>query len=153
MISIKAEDKGGNRDHVLVTGSQFQQIRQAGPVEAVATWQSWDLPMTGTDLLEDVRATFLTSNAHGLFWRAAVMGPRLIPSDAPEGRPAQPVAVLSYGFWQRHFHASRDVLGKILHLLHKNYTIMGILPPRFTWTGAQIPPSSETSATMACSVR
>jgi hypothetical protein len=27
MITIKAEDKGGNRDHVLVTGSQFQQIR------------------------------------------------------------------------------------------------------------------------------
>ena len=90
MITIKTEDKGGNRDHVLVTGSQFQQIRQAGPVKAVAAWQSWDLPMTGTDLPEDVRATFLTSNATAYFGVPPLRGRALIPSDAPEGPQRSP---------------------------------------------------------------
>ena len=138
MISILAEDKGGNRNHVLVTGSQFEQIRQAASIESAAAWQSWDLPMTGADLPEDVRSTFLTSNATSYFGVAPLLGRGLLPSDAPEHRPAQAVAVLGYAFWQRHYNANRDVLGKALELQHKSYTIVGILPPRFTWTRADV---------------
>jgi predicted permease len=138
MIRVLAEDKGGNRNHVLVTGSQFEQIQQAASIESAVAWQSWDLPMTGVDLPEDVRSTFLTSNASSYFGVAPFLGRGLLPSDAPEHRPAQTVAVLSYVFWQRHYHASRDVLGKTLELEHKSYTIVGVLPPRFTWTSADV---------------
>jgi len=36
--------------------------------------------------------------------------------------------VLSYLFWQRHFHADPTVIGRRLQLIHKNYTIVGVLP-------------------------
>ncbi|HEY3458688.1 MAG TPA: ADOP family duplicated permease [Bryobacteraceae bacterium] len=138
MIGILAEDKGGNRNHVLVTGSQFEQIQQVASIESAAAWQSWDLPMTGAELPEDVRSTFLTANASSYFGVPPFLGRGLLPSDVPEHRPAQAVAVLSYAFWQRHYHASRDVLGKVLELEHKSYAIVGVLPPRFTWTGADV---------------
>ncbi len=138
MIGILAEDKGGSRNHVLLTGLQFEQIRQVASIESAAAWQSWDLPMTGAELPEDVRSTFLTANASSYFGVAPFLGRGLLPSDAPEHRPAQAVAVLSYMFWQRHYHASHDVLGKVLELQHKSYTIVGVLPPRFTWTGADV---------------
>ena len=139
MIDILIEDKGGNHDRVLLTGSQLLRLRQAALVESVVAWQSWDLPMTGTDLPEDVRATFLTSNASAYFGVPPLFGRALIPSDAPPaGGPAQPVAVLSYPFWHRHFNASREVLGKTVQLLRKNYTIVGVLPPEFSWTGADV---------------
>jgi putative ABC transport system permease protein len=139
MVDILIEDKGGNHDRVLLTGSQFEQLCQvAKPVERAVAWQSWDLPITGADLPEDVRATFLTSNAAAYFGVPPLFGRGLIPSDAPNGRPAQPVAVLSYPFWHRHFNASHDVLGKTLQLLRKNYTIVGVLPPQFSWTGADV---------------
>jgi predicted permease len=138
MVDILIEDKGGNHDRVLLTGSQFEQLRQANPVESAVAWQSWDLPLTGGDLPEDVRATFLTSNASAYFGVPPLLGRGLIPSDAPAGGPAQPAAVLSYSFWHRHFNASPGVLGKTLQLLRKNYIIIGILPPQFSWTGADV---------------
>jgi predicted permease len=138
MIDIFTVDKGGNRERVLLTGSQLQLLRQASPVEGAIAWQSWDLPMTGADLPEDVRATFLTSNAAAYFGVPPLLGRALIPADAPEGRPARAIAVLSYTFWQRHFNASRDVLGKALEIQHQRYTIVGVLPSRFSWTGADV---------------
>jgi hypothetical protein len=66
------------------------------------------------------------------------LGRALIPADAHEGRPAQPVSVLSYTFWQRHFNASRDLLGKTLELQHQRYSIVGVWPQRFSWTGADV---------------
>jgi len=85
-----------------------------------------------------VRATFLTSNASAYFGVPPLLGRGLIPADAAEGGAAQPVAILSYSFWQRHFHASRGVLGKTIELLRKRYSIVGVFPPRFSWTGADV---------------
>jgi putative ABC transport system permease protein len=61
-----------------------------------------------------------------------LLGREFTPADAPGGNP-EPVAVLSYLFWQRQFGAGRDVLGKSIELDHKAYTIIGVVPPRFTW--------------------
>jgi hypothetical protein len=41
----------------------------------------------------------------------ALLGRTLIPSDDPEGRDPEPVVVLSYLFWQRHFNSDRSVVG------------------------------------------
>jgi hypothetical protein len=53
-------------------------------------------------------------------------------------RTPQPVAVLSFKFWKTHFLASPDVLGKTLQLDWKNYLIVGVAGPRFTWYSADV---------------
>ena len=57
----------------------------------------------------------------------------------------QPVAVLGYKFWQRHYNGERDVVGKNIQLVHKNYTIVGVAPPRFTWGDADVYLPAEDS--------
>ena len=64
---------------------------------------------------------------------APALGRGLIPSDAVDGQEPQPVAVLSYKFWQRHFNGDAAVLGRNLQLVRKNYTIVGVAGARFTW--------------------
>lgn len=55
---------------------------------------------------------------------------------AAEDRPGAPlVAVLSYAFWQDRFAQDPAVLGKTLTLEGKQYTIIGVLPRRFTMRG------------------
>ena len=76
---------------------------------------------------------YFSGNAFNHFGVPVLLGRGLIPSDAPEGQNPQPVAVLGYDFWQRHYNGERDVIGKTIQLVHKNYTIVGVAQRRFTW--------------------
>ena len=81
---------------------------------------------------------YLTGNAFNQLGVPALLGRGLLPSDAPEGQDPQPVAVLGYQFWQRHYNGERDVIGKNIQLVHKNYMIVGVVPSRFTWGDADV---------------
>jgi len=58
-------------------------------------------------------------------WCSCPAGPWLQPSDAIDGQDPQPVVVLGYKFWQRHFNSDPGVLGKTIQMVRKNYTIVG----------------------------
>ena len=100
--------------------------------------QDWSLTTTDEELPENVEAVYMTPNATTHLGVAALLGRPLIPSDAPEGQDPQPVVVLGYKFWQRYYNGRADVLGHTLRMLHKPYTIVGVMPPRFTWQGGEV---------------
>jgi predicted permease len=68
----------------------------------------------------------------------ALLGRYFVPSDVPEGRDPQPVAVLSWKFWQRHYNGDPAVVGKTIQLSHKSYAVLGVMPPRFTWMDGDV---------------
>ena len=51
--------------------------------------------------------------------------------DRRGGGPDGPVAVISYGFWQRRFGGAADVIGRPLTLDRVPFTIVGVTPPAF----------------------
>jgi predicted permease len=138
IVTVSAQNQTGNENLVQVTPSQLLQLRNAKSVESVLAQQEWELSTTGSNLPEDIRAVFFTANESSFFGVPALLGRGLIPSDAADGQDAQPVAVLGYLFWQRHFAGSADVIGKTLQMDHKNYTIVGVLPRRFAWILADV---------------
>lgn len=139
MINLIVVNESGDDRWVGVTGPQLKLLRQAKCVEsAAASWGTWNLTTTDEDLPQDVPSVQLTANAGSYFGVPALLGRTLIPSDAPDGQDPQPVVVLSYLFWQRHFNADPSVIGRTLQLVHKNYTIIGVLPSRFTWNDADV---------------
>ncbi|HLJ48524.1 MAG TPA: ABC transporter permease [Bryobacteraceae bacterium] len=44
-------------------------------------------------------------------------------------------AIIGYGYWERQFHSSPDVLGSTLRLEGAQYTIVGVVPEWFHWVG------------------
>jgi predicted permease len=139
MIHLRVLNESGDEDGVGVTGPQLELLRQAKCIEsAAATWGTWNLTTTDEELPQDVPSVQLTGDAGSFFGVPALLGRTLIPSDAPEGQDPEPVVVLSYLFWQRHFNADPSVIGRNLQLVHKNYTIVGVLPSRFTWDDAAV---------------
>ena len=46
--------------------------------------------------------------------------------------------MLGYNFSQRHFGGDPGVLGRTLQLVRKNYTIVCVAAPRFTWDDGDV---------------
>ncbi len=133
MIHMRLVDDSQQPRGFGLTGAQWQQIRKSPVVEDAFMEDDWSLTVTGKDLPEDVQAVYFSSNGFTFMGVPAALGRGLIPSDAIDGQEPQPVVVLSYKFWQRHFNGDPSVLGQNLQLVRKNYTIVGVAGPRFTW--------------------
>jgi len=49
---------------------------------------------------------------------------------------AAPIAVINYGFWQRHFGGDPGALGQTLTLDGETFTVVGVMPPEFAFPSA-----------------
>lgn len=57
-----------------------------------------------------------------------MLGRYILPSDAPEGQDPQPVVVLTYKFWRRHYNGDRSIIAKTIQLVHRDYAVIGVMP-------------------------
>ncbi len=114
-----------------MTKPQFQTLRQAKSIESLLGFRNVNLEITGNELPEDVAAIYLTENADSFFGVPALLGRGIQPTDAQGG--GQPIVVLNFRFWQRHFHGDPEVIGRTLQLDHANYTIVGVMPRSFAF--------------------
>ena len=80
--------------------------------------------------LEPVTGQRVTTNYHQLLGIPAVLGRTLTADDRPEAGAA-PVAVISYGLWQRRFGGTADVIGSSITVDQQPYTIVGVTPAYF----------------------
>jgi putative ABC transport system permease protein len=95
-----------------------------------------DVAMIGTGEPERLRGNYVTTNTFDVMGVPPLIGRG---STAEDARPdAAPIAVLGYTFWQRRFGGSRDVLGQRLRLNGTLRTVVGVMPPRFMWRGADV---------------
>src|ERR1700676_3262637 len=138
MVHMRLSDKTQHDMGFGLTGAQWQQIRKSPVVEDAFICDDWNLTVTGHDLPEDLNGVYMSSNTFTFMGVPPALGRGLIPSDAIDGQEPQPVAVLGYKFWQRHFNSDRGVLGQTLQLVRKNYTIVGVAAPRFTWEDGDV---------------
>ena len=138
VCQINTIDKTGDEGDPGFTGPQVRQLRQTGAVEDVIAMNRWNLVITGNDVPEDLAAVYFTGNAFPFFGMPAILGRYFQPSDAPDMQDPQPVAVLSYNFWRRHFNGDPTIVGKNIQLVHKDYTILGVMPSRFTWMDGDV---------------
>jgi hypothetical protein len=138
MVHMRLKNATGGEQGFGLTGSQWQALRESPVVEDAVAIDSWSLTVTGHDLPEDVNADYFTSNGFNYFGVLPALGRQLAPSDAVDGQDPQPVVVLSYKLWQRHYNSDPAVVGQTLQLVRKNYTVIGVAAPRFTWDDADV---------------
>jgi predicted permease len=122
---------------LFVNGTGYLELKQMSTVDDVFLQQENQENLTGDQIPVTVNVGRFTPNLFDYMGVPPVIGREFTPADAPNGNPA-PVAVLSYLFWQRQFGGSRDIAGKRLELDHRLYTVIGVVPPRFTWGDADV---------------
>ena len=80
--------------------------------------------------LEPLMGQRVTTNYFSLLGISPVLGRTFVAADQPE-KGAAPVAVISYGLWQRRFSGNANVLGTAIAVDQRTYTIIGVTPPEF----------------------
>ena len=138
IVRLTTQSVAGSGDPVYLNGAQIQSLRQSPVVESVLAMDYQALMLTGQDLPENVNTVSLISNGFQDLGVPPVLGRGLWPSDAVDGQDPRPVVVLSYRFWRKHYLSNPDVVGRTLQLDHRNFEIVGVAAPRFTWEGGDV---------------
>ena len=138
IVYFELLNKEGRYQPIPVNGGQFDAIRHASAIEDVFFQQPGQFKnVTGDESPTAVGAGSYSPNVFLFLGVPPVLGRVFTPVDAPGGNPA-PVVVLSFHFWQEHYHGSRDVIGKTLEMDHAPYTVIGVMPPRFSWFDSDV---------------
>ncbi|HYK38289.1 ABC transporter permease [Alloacidobacterium sp.] len=130
-------DRAGGENLVLPTWPQIHVLRQSPVVEGVLGVDERDMMATGQDVPEDVYAVDTPNDTFAFLGVPPMLGRVFTPADAPDGK-APPVAVLGNSFWQRYYNGDPGVVGRTIQLNHRSYTILGVMPPRFTWIDGDV---------------
>jgi len=137
MVHVELRDKNGRGPLLIVNGTQAREVLKASSVDDAFLQDGKQENLTGEKFPVSVNVGLYSPNMFDYMGVPPLLGREFTLADAPGGNPA-PVAVLSYLFWQRQYGASHDVIGKSIELDHTPYTVIGVVPPRFTWGDSDV---------------
>jgi predicted permease len=66
---------------------------------------------------------------------------RFFHASDEKGKNSAPYVVLSYVYWNSHFHGDKGVIGKVLQINKHPFTVIGVAPPAFRGTELFFAPS------------
>jgi putative ABC transport system permease protein len=85
--------------------------------------------LTGTGEPEELSVQFTTPDFFKILGVDPILGRTFLPEDDKGGQA--PVAVLSYGLWQRRFGGQAAIVGQPITLNDEKYSVIGVMPPSF----------------------
>ena len=118
--------------------------RQAKAFEELAVYQAGGVNFTNATESERVPSAVVSSGFFGVFQVHAMLGRTFIPEDAKPERNL--VAVLSFPIWRNAFAADSNIIGKVIQLNEKFYTVVGVMPQGFGYpahTSIWVPQPSD----------
>ncbi len=134
-VAIQAPNQRGFRTGYTV--DQFLEIQQRTSIfSAVTVSTISNVLWTGAGDPQQLRGNHTTFNGLELMGVPPAAGRVFTPADGADN--AESVCVLGFPFWQRQFGGDPSVLGRTLTLNGKARTVVGIMPPRFMWRGADV---------------
>ena len=123
-----------NYDFASISYPNFLDwVRDNHPFSALAAYRPDDFNLTGRGEPERLAGEMVSASFFPLLSVQPVLGRALLPEEDQTG--ARPVALISGGLWKRKFGSSKDALGQSLTLNDVAYTIVGVIPEDFHYTG------------------
>jgi putative ABC transport system permease protein len=124
-------DEVANR---MLSYPNFVDWRERNHVfESVSTYRTWSMTVTGTDEPQNINAGMVTADYFKVMGVTPILGRAFTAEDDRPG--ANPVAVISYGFWQKHFAGDSGVIGRTIALDDRAFNVIGVMPESFAHQG------------------
>jgi predicted permease len=137
IVRLDMIDKGKPRG-LFVTARQLVALQHSEVLDGAFASNTWEMTLTGQDLPEAVHTQYFSANGLNVLGVPPLLGRVFNEADGPAGEQAQRVVVLTYRFWQRHFGGRPEAVGQTLYLNREPYTVIGVLPRQYFYTGPEI---------------
>ncbi len=126
LIKIRTEKGGMSRS---LPYPQYLELRnQCKTLSGIVGMQRHGAVLTGGEVSELLSTQYVTRNYFSVLGVKAQLG-RVFRDDDMD--KVEPVVVISYGLWQRHFGGDLGIVGKAIELTKRKVTVIGIAPRGF----------------------
>ena len=137
LMSVRVANLSQNGSRLGYSIDQFLDIADRNTIfEGVIASTVSDVLWTSTGDPQRLRGNIGTFNTFDVMGVPPLLGRTPSAADAQPG--AEPVVVLGYRFWQRQFGGDSGVLGQQLRLNDTTRIVIGVMPKRFMWRGADV---------------
>lgn len=137
LMSVRVASPGQPFGRLGYSVDQFLEIAERSTIfdGVIASTVSDVLWMDG-NVPHRVRGNHGTANTFEVMGVPALKGRTFGPADVQGAAP--PVVVLGYRFWQAQFAGDPNIIGRTLRLDGTQRTVVGVMPKRFMWRGADV---------------
>ncbi len=106
-------------------------------IEDLGAWRWQSVTMSGEGDARQLNVAAVTPSLFGLLRAHPIVGRTFVEDDATE----EPnVLLIGHAMWQRSFAAREDIIGRVVQLAGRSFTIVGVMPRGFTF------PQKDTDA-------
>ena len=142
LVKVQSKEIGAE-----FTNPIWEQVRDHQPAfKGVLAWSAdrFDLAQGGESRF--ARGLWVSGDFFRVLGVPALRG--RVFSAQEDRRGTSPVAVISYGFWQRNFSNDPNVVGRTIHLNRHVFEVVGVTPPWFT--GLEVDKSYDVAIPITC---
>jgi putative ABC transport system permease protein len=137
LTSVRISVPGQVGGRTGYTTDQFLEIAERASIfDGVIASTISDVLWTDGVEPQRLRGNYGTANTFQVMGVPPLIGRAFGPEDVAPGRPS--VVVLGYRFWQRQFGGDAGIIGRSLRLNGQLRTVVGVMPKRFMWRGADV---------------
>jgi predicted permease len=135
LMSIAISEPGQRGFRTGYTVDQFLEFRErtSAIFSGVTASTISDVSWTGRAVPERLRGNHTTYDGLEIMGVPALMGRIFTSADSDAD-----VCVLGFRYWQKQFGGDADAIGRQMLLNGKMRTVVGVMPPRFMWRGADV---------------
>ncbi|HXB72666.1 MAG TPA: ABC transporter permease [Candidatus Acidoferrales bacterium] len=127
LVIVRALTRQGARD--WFSHKDYEWLRDHNHAfSGLAATANWRLTLDSGDHNERIGVEFVSGNYFSMLGVEPAVGRMIAMEDDRQNRP---VAVISYGYWQRAFGGGANALGRQLHLEKTALEIIGVAPRGF----------------------
>jgi len=124
---VSVHERKPNFDQGAISYPNFLDWRRNNrSFSAMAVGRRSSFSMTGRGDAEQVSANFISSGYFAILGVHPLLGREFTQDEDQPGAP--PVAMIAEGLWRRKFDGAQDILGQMITLDGKSYSIIGVVP-------------------------
>ncbi|MFL6520473.1 MAG: ABC transporter permease [Chthoniobacterales bacterium] len=153
IVLVWGEDKAGGSSRGQVSATDVADYRARNHVfEEITTYSDFRPVFSGNGEPERIPGAQVGDGFFSVMHAQPLLGRVFTAEEQQEGKDL--VVVLGYGLWQRRFAADPNIVGKIIKLSARDYTVIGVMPSDFqslpvgllNWTAEFYRPVAEQPA-------